>query len=848
MPETEEGYQDDGMSICRICRSSEQKMHIDWAQRWKLLEELLQEYQQKSGENYDCLVPISGGKDSMFQLHVLCKILKIKPLTVTFNQNWLSETGYYNLTNTIETFNVDHIQFTPNRSLVNRLARKSLGMIGDACWHCHSGVGAFPISIAMKFGIPLIVYGESVAEVTQRGEYAKLSECYGKDYYTKYSAKKTPDEMVDDTISPQDIHMFQLPSDQEFEREKIRIIHLGDYIFWDDERQMEFLREEYGWRETEMENAYKGYKSAECIMPGVHDFSCYQKRGWGRASFHASVDVRAGILDRQEGLELARKHDTQRPEALDYYLKITGYTEEEFYQILAEHREPQLQGKEIPVTPKDHANGERILPFPLQVLEKLCPNEAGPGAKAHLKGRFAEFNPEKLDVGELATCSVAQLITGFERGDISPLDLAESVIRTIETRGPQAHAFACHVPERLREAARASEVYLKQGSPARLLEGIPVGIKDIFNTMDYPTQMGSPLWADFEPGNDARSVFNLRREGALVAGKTVTAEFAVHALNQTLNPHDSSRTPGTSSSGSAAAVAAGMVPVAIGSQTAASITRPASYCGIYGMKPSYGVIPRTGVLKTTDTLDTIGFFTRHLEDMERVFNALRLHGSNYPMIHQRLENPSLQKVGTGGKWKVALVRTHLWDQATEHVRDSILSWMDRATHAGIGVEFVEADLPSEMEECHAIHETIYNRCLAYYFQEEFKSPEDISPIMAKLLAKGQAVTVREYQAALEAQTQIKTVMEEFMSRFDALVTVCTNDCAPGRDDPESDDPGLMWTLAHLPVVSVPAFLSPDGLPVGLQLVGGRYRDYGLLDLLRQMQIAGLIPSSSNPAQ
>ena len=156
------------------------------------------------------------------------------------------------------------------------------------------------------------------------------------------------------------------------------------------------------------------------------------------------------------------------------------------------------------------------------------------------------------------------------------------------------------------------------------LENIPFGVKDIFNTCDFPTQMGSDLWAGFQPGNDARVVDSVLKQGALLVGKTATAEFAVHSLGLTRNPHDLTRTPGTSSSGSAAAVSAGIIPFALATQTAGSIKRPSSYCGVWGFKPSFGLIPRTGVLKTTDTLDTIGFITSHALNLRPLLDVLRL--------------------------------------------------------------------------------------------------------------------------------------------------------------------------------------------------------------------------------
>ena len=370
MPETQEGVTFDALGLCQACQSSEQKMHIDWVAREKQLRKILEEARQRAGNNYDCIVPISGGKDSTFQLHVLTKVYGMKPLAVTFSHNWYSETGWYNLQNALEKFDVDHIMFTPNRALVNKLARRSLNAIGDACWHCHSGVGAFPLQIAVRFNIPLLVWGESIADSSGRASYFNPVTKFDRDYFTKVSAKKRPDEMVGGGITEKDVYPFALPSYEDCERVGVVGIHLGDYVFWDDERQEEFVRDTYGWKETQVEGTYKRYKSAECIMPGVHDFTCYLKRGYGRATYHASVDVRTGLLSREEGFELAKKHDAERPEALDYYLQITGLTEQEFYEAMEQHRLPQLKGVELPIRRKSLPNEERIKPFPVQIVEK----------------------------------------------------------------------------------------------------------------------------------------------------------------------------------------------------------------------------------------------------------------------------------------------------------------------------------------------------------------------------------------------------------------------------------------------------------------------------------------------
>lgn len=338
MPETAEALEFDEMGICQPCRSSEQKMHINWIERQQKLVKILDKYKSVNEDHYDCMVPISGGKDSTFQLYVLTKIFNRKVLAVTYSHNWYSKTGRYNLMNAIKVFDVDHAMLTPRRKVINKLARKSLHMIGDSCWHCHAGVGAFPLQAAVKFDVPLLIWGESVAENDGRATYENPI-VFDRDYFTKISARFYAEEMVDDDINKLDINPYILPSREAIEGKSIVGIHLGDYMFWDDERQMEFVRDHFGWREDKVEGTYKGYKSVECIMAGIHDYTKFIKRGYGRGTDHASQDVRTGLLTKEEGFELAKKYDTERPQALDYYLKITGYSEEEFEEVLKRKRD-----------------------------------------------------------------------------------------------------------------------------------------------------------------------------------------------------------------------------------------------------------------------------------------------------------------------------------------------------------------------------------------------------------------------------------------------------------------------------------------------------------------------------
>lgn len=370
IPETQEGVIFDEMGICQACQSAEQKIHIDWTKREKELRKILEDAKAKAGNNYDCILPISGGKDSMFQMHVLVNVYGMKPLAVTHSHNWYSETGWYNLQNCLEKFNVDHIMFTPNRAMVNKVAKRSLEGIGDSCWHCHAGVGAFPLQIAVKFNIPLLIWGESIAETSGRASYYNPVRKFDREYFTKVSAKLQPKDMVCEYLSERDLYPFNIPSVEECEKVGLTGIHLGDYIFWDEERQTEFVRDTYGWRETQMEGTYKGYKSAECIMAGVHDFTCYLKRGYGRATFHASMDVRNGLLTRKEGFELINENDSVRPDALDYYLKVTGLSEEEFHEIMRNKKVDKLKNIDLPIKQKTWENEEKLIPFVEQIIDK----------------------------------------------------------------------------------------------------------------------------------------------------------------------------------------------------------------------------------------------------------------------------------------------------------------------------------------------------------------------------------------------------------------------------------------------------------------------------------------------
>ena len=444
--------------------------------------------------------------------------------------------------------------------------------------------------------------------------------------------------------------------------------------------------------------------------------------------------------------------------------------------------------------------------------------------------------------------SIATIIASYNNGSLTPTDVANHCIAAVKSHESSMHAWECFDSQRLLNQAGEATQKLQSGAVPRALEGLPVGVKDIFNTADFPTQMGSPLWKGFTPGNDARVLYDMKRLGAIVPGKTVTAEFAVHSLGVTLNPHAADRTPGTSSSGSAVAVATGMVPVALGTQTAGSVIRPASFCGVWGCKPSFGLVPRTGMLKTTDSLDSVGFFVNHAADLLPVFDAIRVHGRNFPLSDAALSDTARQASPQQRPWRVAIAKPHIWEHVPSYANEAFNAWCAKLA-ANSRFELVDATLPAPMAGAHTVHETIYNKALAYYFKEEFKRAELISPVMNRLISAGQGVSVAEYEAALEEQVGLARLMEKFFAGdvtasansagYDVMLTLSTAGEAPLRSVEEAPDSALMWTLTHLPAISAPVFSSPDSLPFGLQLVARRYNDPLLFRFIAEVEALGL---------
>lgn len=445
----------------------------------------------------------------------------------------------------------------------------------------------------------------------------------------------------------------------------------------------------------------------------------------------------------------------------------------------------------------------------------------------------------------LSQLTATDIIAHLRARDFSATEVTRACLETIDRMDSEIHAWVHVVPEIALKQAETADRKLASGRAGSLC-GVPIGIKDIFNTADMPTQMGSPIWKDFTPGNDARVVHYLRMADAVLLGKTVTAEFAVHAPGPTRNPHNLEHTPGTSSSGSAASTAAYMVPLALGTQTAGSIIRPASYCGVYGFKPSFGLLPRTGMLKTTDSLDTVGVFSRSVEDLALLFDVIRVRGADYPISHAHLNDPARQTKGRR-PWHIGLLQGPKWKYAEGYAQQAIQEFGRRLANVP-EIEIEAVTLPESFQRAHEIHATIYDRALAYYFKDEFVAQTLVSSIMYEIVQRGNRLTLDQYKAALDAQNSLARQLDQvFADRFDVIVDLSTGgEALKGLDSIDRPDNCLIWTLCGVPTINLPVFTGPNRLPFGAQILARRYNDYLILDFARHLYAHGVIGNSTYP--
>ncbi|MBU2092199.1 MAG: amidase [Alphaproteobacteria bacterium] len=352
------------------------------------------------------------------------------------------------------------------------------------------------------------------------------------------------------------------------------------------------------------------------------------------------------------------------------------------------------------------------------------------------------------------------------------------------------------------EATLAAARTLDKGPRRGMLHGVPVGVKDIIDTHDMPTGYGSPIYDGHRPAADAACVAGLRRRGGLVFGKTVSTEFAYYTPGKTRNPHDPSRTPGGSSSGSAAAVGAGMVPLAFGTQTAGSIIRPASFCGVVGYKPSFGTINTAGVKPFGMSLDTIGGFAGSVADIAFLVGALSGHD-----FLSGLDKPAAPRIG--------LCRTPQWPDVEAGTEAAFAEAETRLAKglAPITLPAIFDDLAVEQVSVMAYE------AAAAYASENLYHADRLSDHIRDLLAKGDTVDGVAYRAILGKAARARMALAEAMDGLDVLLVPAAPGEAPVGMATGNSVFNRMWTLLGVPCVTVPGLTGPAGLPVGLQLIG-----------------------------
>jgi Asp-tRNA(Asn)/Glu-tRNA(Gln) amidotransferase A subunit family amidase len=417
------------------------------------------------------------------------------------------------------------------------------------------------------------------------------------------------------------------------------------------------------------------------------------------------------------------------------------------------------------------------------------------------------------------------------RGALRATELMDACLRRIEQREPAISAFTFLDPTQARAKAAAADALRGTGRPLGPLHGLPIGVKDIIDTADMPTENGTRLDAGRRPSRDAALVARLRAAGGIAIGKTVTTEFAFFHPGKTKNPHDPARTPGGSSSGSAAAVACGMVPLAIGTQTNGSMIRPASFCGVVGFKPTHGLIGRTGVLRHNPWLDTIGTYGRTVEDAALLADALAGHdpgdAQTRPAAPPQILGTALTEPPVTPA--LAFVKTPAWDKAEPATQEAFAELV-----AELGKACEEVALPEIFAEGFGAQRRLmyvgFAKNLAGYYD---RGKDATSEIFRAAFEEGRDVTAVDYLKAVDWRDALNEGLEPLFEKFDAIVTPAASGEAPVGLQ-ATGDPSFctLWSLCGTPAVSLPLLQGPNGLPVGVQLVGRRGYDGRLMRTAR----------------
>ena len=430
-------------------------------------------------------------------------------------------------------------------------------------------------------------------------------------------------------------------------------------------------------------------------------------------------------------------------------------------------------------------------------------------------------------MSELYSLSGLELSNLISKGEIKAKELAQSYIKRIEKFDKDVKAWAFFDPNFILKKAEECDDFKNIGRPTGPLHGLPIAIKDIFGTDEMTTECGTVLRKKKYTKGDSTVVSLLKSSGAYVMGKTVTTEFAYFDAGKTTNPHDYTRTPGGSSSGSAASVASFMTPIAIGSQTNGSIIRPASYCGVLGYKPSYGLISRNGVLKQSFLLDHVGVFARSVEDLAFISQEI---------IKRDVEDKSTIPFASGDFLKIAqedppfdprfiFFKTDMWknlDKETTKVFEKFIK--------GLGSNVEIHDTPSYFKDIMRYHKIIHETDMAYSFSDYYKNSKNkLGKELVKAIERGFKYKSKDYVEAVENRDYFYKLFSEVFNDYHGILSPSSTGVAPkGLNSTGSPEFSTYWTFLGMPSISLPLLTGSNNLPLGIQLIGEKFDDARLM--------------------
>ncbi|UTW60658.1 N-acetyl sugar amidotransferase [bacterium SCSIO 12741] len=342
----------DDHGVCSACRTSKEKEAIDWDRRLKKFQRILEQYRSKDGSNYDCIIPVSGGKDSFFQVHQVKNEMGFNPLLVTYNSNNYTPTGLKNLQRMRDVFGCDHVFFTTSVHTLQKLNRISVQIMGDTQWHYQSGIFTYPFQVAVQMNIPLLIWGEhghmDIGGMHSYNDFVEFTYRYRHEHilrgfeWTDFMAKAAE---YGETLERREMIPFVYPSDEEIDRVGVRGIYMANFVKWEANEHGPLMMEKYGWLENEepFERTYRRMSNLDDFYEnGIHDYLKFIKFGYGRATDHACKDIRAGKMTREEGIKIIQQMDHVKSKDVYQWLDFVGWTEEQFDHLADTYRDPRV--------------------------------------------------------------------------------------------------------------------------------------------------------------------------------------------------------------------------------------------------------------------------------------------------------------------------------------------------------------------------------------------------------------------------------------------------------------------------------------------------------------------------